>query len=95
MPAGGQEGVGVSTEPGLPTGLQLTFSALCFSALQQLGILFLVLGVGLLCALLLHTATGLLQEGHPGHPLPWQLGVFRLGLLGLTAFPVRPGEGES
>lgn len=69
-PAQGQEGAAWAT--GLPARSGLTFCALCLAALWwQLGVLLLILGVGFLRGLLLHTATSLLQEGCPCRPLPW------------------------
>lgn len=69
--------------------MALTFGALGIPALRQrLGFLLLLLGVGLQCGLLLHSATGLLQDGCPSCPLTRRLGVIRLGLLGLAPFPV-------
>lgn len=82
--------------PQPPRPPRLTFWPLCLPALRRgLRVLLLVLGVGLLHGLLLRTTAHLLQEGRPGGTLPWRLGVFRLGLLGLAALPMGPGERES
>lgn len=89
----------MGSRPGVPwppRRPRLTFWPLHLPALWRgLRVLLLVLGVGLLHGLLLRTAARLLQEGRPGGALPWRLGVFWLGLLGLAALPVGPGERES